>query len=61
MDLDYSALRLALKAMKNKFSGKTFGLPMIGSGLAGGSWDIIETIIQEELNGEDVTIVKYVP
>jgi O-acetyl-ADP-ribose deacetylase (regulator of RNase III) len=61
MDLDYSALRLALRAMKEKFSGKTFGLPMIGAGLAGGDWDIIEAIIQEELNGEDVTVVKYVP
>jgi O-acetyl-ADP-ribose deacetylase (regulator of RNase III) len=47
--------------MKEKFSGKTFGLPMIGAGLAGGDWDIIEGIIQEELNGEDVTVVKYVP
>lgn len=29
--------------------------------LAGGDWNIIERIIQEELNGEDVTVVKYVP
>jgi transcription antitermination factor NusA-like protein len=34
---------------------------MIGAGLAGGDWNIIERIIQEELNGEDVTVVKYVP
>jgi O-acetyl-ADP-ribose deacetylase (regulator of RNase III) len=61
MDLDYAALRSALAAMKEKFTGKKIGLPMIGSGLAGGSWEIIERIIQEELNGEDVTIVKYVP
>lgn len=61
MDLDYSALRKALGLMREKFSGKKIGLPMIGSGLAGGSWDIIERIIQEELNGEDVTVVKYVP
>jgi len=61
MDLDYAALRSALAAMKDKFTGKTFGLPMIGAGLAGGSWEIIERIIQEELNGEDVTVVKYVP
>jgi len=61
MDLDYSALRSALAAMKAKFSGKKFGLPMVGAGLAGGDWEIIERIIQEELNGEDVTVVKYVP
>jgi len=61
MDLDYDALRSALRAMKDKFSGKTFGMPMIGSGLAGGSWDIIEKIIEEEMRGEYVTIVRYVP
>jgi O-acetyl-ADP-ribose deacetylase (regulator of RNase III) len=61
MDLDYDALRLALREMKEKFSGKTIGLPMIGSGLAGGDWEIIERIIEEEMRGEYVTIVRYVP
>jgi O-acetyl-ADP-ribose deacetylase (regulator of RNase III) len=61
MDLDYDALRSALKAMKEKFSGKTFGMPMIGAGLAGGDWNVIEKIIQEEMIGEYVTIVRYVP
>lgn len=61
MDLDYEALRSALKLMKAKFSGKTFGLPKIGAGLAGGDWATIEAIIDEELRGEYVTIVNYVP
>lgn len=61
MDLDYNALRLALRAMKEKFSGKIFGLPKIGSDLAGGDWTIIEKIIEEEMRGEFVTIVNYVP
>jgi O-acetyl-ADP-ribose deacetylase (regulator of RNase III) len=61
MDLDYDALRSGIKAMKEKFSGKRFGLPQIGSGLAGGSWAIIEKIIEEEMRGEYVTIVNYVP
>jgi O-acetyl-ADP-ribose deacetylase (regulator of RNase III) len=61
MDLDYDALRKALKAMKEKFTGKTFGLPMIGAGLAGGDWNVIEKIIAEEMIGEYVTIVNYVP
>lgn len=60
IDLDYDALRKGLKALKEKFSGKTIGLPMIGAGLAGGSWDIIEKIIEEEMIGEYVTIVKWV-
>lgn len=61
MDLDYDALRSALKAMRDKFTGKTFGMPMIGAGLAGGDWNVIEAIIEEEMRGEYVTIVRYVP
>lgn len=61
MDLDYGALRKALAAMKEKFSGKMFGMPMIGAGLAGGDWNVIERIIEEEMRGELVTIVRYVP
>ena len=61
MDLDYDALRSALKATKEKFSGKIFGFPKMGAGLAGGDWEIIEKIIEEEMRGEYVTIVNYVP
>jgi len=61
VDLDYEALRSGIKAMKEKFSGKRFGLPFIGAGLAGGDWSIIERIIEEEMRGEYVTIVNYVP
>lgn len=59
MNLDYKALRSALKMMKEKFSGKTFGLPWIGAGLAGGDWDVIIKIIEEEMRGEYVTIVQW--
>jgi O-acetyl-ADP-ribose deacetylase (regulator of RNase III) len=61
MDLDYTALRSALREMKNQFSGLLFGLPKIGAGLAGGDWDVIEAIIEEELEGERVIVVNYVP
>lgn len=61
MDLDYDALRSALKEMKKEFSGLLFGLPKIGAGLAGGDWDVIEAIIEEELAGERVVVVNYVP
>jgi hypothetical protein len=61
MDLDYVALRSGFKHIKQKFSGKRIGLPMIGSGLAGGDWAIIERLIEVELEGEDITIIKYVP
>jgi O-acetyl-ADP-ribose deacetylase (regulator of RNase III) len=55
----YDALRKCLKKIKTDFSGLRFGLPKIGCGLAGGSWDIVSKIIEEELNLEDVTIVYF--
>jgi len=61
MDLEYDALKSALIQMKEKFSGKRFGMPKIGAGLAGGDWNIIEKIIEEVFAGEYVTIVNYVP
>lgn len=57
--LDYDALRSSLKMMKKQFSGKTFGLPWIGAGLAGGDWNRILKIIEEEMRGEYVTIVQW--
>ncbi|MEM7717254.1 MAG: hypothetical protein AAF349_27515 [Cyanobacteria bacterium P01_A01_bin.68] len=45
--------------LKENYSGKKIGLPKIGAGLARGDWEIIESIIAEELNGEDVTIVLF--
>lgn len=61
IDLDYDALRSGLREVKAKFSGKRIGMPKIGAGLAGGDWNIIEKIIEEEMRGEYVTIVNYVP
>lgn len=61
IDLDYNALRSGIKAMKEKFSGKRFGLPFIGTGLAGGDVDKVIAVIEEEMRGEYVTMVRYVP
>lgn len=55
--VDYDALRRVMRSIKNTFTGKRIGMPLIGSGLAGGSWDIICNIIESELEDEDVTIV----
>jgi len=33
--------------------------PAIGAGLAGGNWEVISQIIEEELDGEDHTLVVY--
>jgi O-acetyl-ADP-ribose deacetylase (regulator of RNase III) len=48
-----------MKWAKQEFTGKKIGLPLIGAGLAGGDWTIIEKIIEEELEGEDVTVVVW--
>lgn len=57
--LDYKALRSSLKLMKEKFSGKTMALPWIGAGLAGGDWNVILRIIEEEMRGEYVTVIQW--
>lgn len=60
-DVDYKALRSCFKAIKRDFSGKRIGYPLIGAGLAGGDWNLISKIIDEEFEGEDHTLVKYKP
>ena len=57
--VDYDALRRCMKWVKQNYAGKKIGLPKIGAGLAGGDWNTIETIISEELPGEDVTVVIF--
>jgi O-acetyl-ADP-ribose deacetylase (regulator of RNase III) len=59
--VDYEAVRSCMRWIKDSFPGLRIGLPMIGAGLAGGDWKKIALIIEEELAGEDVTLVEYVP
>jgi len=58
---DYGAIRAVFKRIKKDFAGKRIGYPKIGAGLAGGDWDRISAIINEELEGEDHTLVNFVP
>ena len=57
--LDYEALTLCLRKINYNNKGKKIGVPLIGAGLAGGSWFIIEKIIEDELKDMDVTIVTF--
>jgi O-acetyl-ADP-ribose deacetylase (regulator of RNase III) len=57
INVDYSAIRNAMRIIKSNYSGKKIGIPMIGAGLAGGDWNIIKNIIDDELCDEDVTLV----
>lgn len=59
--VDYDALAVVMGKIKQNFPGKRIGYPMIGAGLAGGDWTIIEKIIKEQLVGEDHTLVIYKP
>lgn len=59
--VDYEAVRRAFRAIKKDFSGAVIGYPQIGAGLAGGDWARISAIIEEELAGEDHTVVLFRP
>lgn len=57
--VDYAALRSVMRQVKAMFSGSMIGYPKIGAGLAKGDWSVIASIIEEELAGEDHTLVEY--
>ena len=56
---DYEAIRNVFIKVKNQFTGLRIGYPAIGAGLAGGDWQKISEIIEEELNDEHHTFVQY--
>jgi O-acetyl-ADP-ribose deacetylase (regulator of RNase III) len=60
--VDYVAVRDAFAAIKKQLGGQNykFGIPKIGAGLAQGDWDIISNIIDTEMIGEDITLVKLI-
>tara|TARA_R110002020_G_scaffold403349_2_gene613494 strand:- start:3867 stop:4352 length:486 start_codon:yes stop_codon:yes gene_type:complete len=59
--VDYEAVRNCFSALKFEYEylDVKIGVPMIGAGLARGDWKIIKSIIEEETEGLDITIVKY--
>ena len=61
---EYDAVREVFRKVKLYFSGgheqmTRIGYPLYGAGLAGGDWNIISNIIDEELEGEDHTLVRW--
>lgn len=58
---DYEAIRAAFRLVRSRFTGMRIGYPKIGAGLAKGDWNVISSIIDEELRNEDHTLVEYVP
>jgi len=59
--VDYDAVQRLFRKVKQQFSGKRIGYPKIGSGLAGGDWEKIAPIIDQELAGENHSLVIYAP
>lgn len=59
MQFRYAAFAKVLELVKAEYHGKSIAMPLIGAGLAGGDWDAIEAIIEEVLEGEDVTVVVF--
>lgn len=57
--VDYDAITICMRKINHIFKGLHIGLPLIGAGLAGGDWEIIKTIIKQELKDCQVTIVHY--
>lgn len=63
VNVNYEAVREAFCRIKNRWGGqgKKFGIPMIGAGLAGGKWEILSKVIEEEMVDEDLTLVIFDP
>jgi O-acetyl-ADP-ribose deacetylase (regulator of RNase III) len=60
-DANYDAIRSCFREIKRRFAGTRIGYPRIGAGIGGGDWAVISAIIDEELTGEDHTLVEYQP
>lgn len=55
----YSSIRKILRNINKECRKMKIGLPLLGCGLAGGDWNIVKNIIEEELKDCDVTVVHY--
>lgn len=58
VNADYKAIKEVFDKIYKTHNDKRIGIPMIGAGLAGGDWNIIESII-DDINFNDITLVKY--
>ena len=61
-DLNYDALFNALDSMAVDVlvqGGKTVGLPLIGCGLAGGVWHVVEAMIEATLVARGLEVIVY--
>lgn len=59
--VDYVAVKECFKKIVAHFPNAKIGYPLIGAGLAGGDWNEISKIIEQELQGLDHSVVIYKP
>lgn len=52
-------LRSVFRAVREQFHGARIGYPKIAAGRGGGDWAQIARVIDEELAGEDHTLVEF--
>ncbi|AXG66244.1 hypothetical protein SEA_ANNADREAMY_152 [Streptomyces phage Annadreamy] len=59
--LSYEALEIALErlAAEAEYMNATVHMPRIGCGLAGGKWDVVESIINRTLTLRDIDVTVY--
>ena len=60
-DFNYEAIKDCFEYIKLTAKGLNMRIayPMIGAGIAGGDWNVISKIIDQELEGEDHTLVVW--
>lgn len=58
--VDYKALRSAMEEIKEAFTPEDYKIrmPKIGSGLGGGDWDTIASIIEQVFDDRDILVVE---
>ena len=54
--VSYEAVRDCFHTVKKLIGGNSLAIPKIGSGLAGGDWDTIAKIIEEEMGDTPVSV-----
>ena len=54
VNCDYDAILKVFTTLNKEYKGKTIGIPLIGCGLAGGDWSIVEKLINESTPDLDI-------
>jgi O-acetyl-ADP-ribose deacetylase (regulator of RNase III) len=57
--VSYDAIDEVTKRLNTIIPHSDISMPMIGAGLAGGNWEIIRTIIQQNMTDVNVTVWIY--